>query len=99
MTIRVSRNLTNPPDGAAHQTNWPLGGSNHPHEILKFLEIHVGTSFFLTILTPERSIGLMSKVIQGQGEILGHPNDHVLIKCNQDDQRLICLKPSFYLTL
>ncbi len=35
---RASRNLTNPPDGAAHQTNWPLGGPNHPHKTLKFFD-------------------------------------------------------------
>ena len=34
---------------------------------------------FWTILTPWRSIGLMSKVIQGQGQILGHLTRHVLV--------------------
>ena len=31
--IRASKNLTNPLDGAAHQTNWPSGGPNHTHKI------------------------------------------------------------------
>ncbi len=30
-------------------------------------------SLYWTILTPGRSIGVMSKVILGQGQILGHP--------------------------
>ena len=33
---RASRNLTNPPDGTAYQTNWPSGGPKHPHKIVKF---------------------------------------------------------------
>ncbi len=35
---RATQNLTNPPDGAAHQTNWPSGGPDYPHKIMKFYQ-------------------------------------------------------------
>ncbi len=52
------------------------GGPNHPNKMLKFFEksSDLKSDFQKKIWMIFTPTSLMSKVIQGQGQILGHPN-------------------------